>query len=97
MRTSRSTAIRARSPYLHNGSVPTLADLLERPVDRPTVWWRGNEELDLARVGYQSRVEAPDLFRYDTAASGNSNAGHDYGTTLPPAEKAALVEYMKTL
>lgn len=87
----------ARSPYLHNGAVPTLADLLEPAEARPAVWWRGHEGLDLDRVGYQSRVPGPDLFRYDTSAPGNSNAGHDYGTALPAAEKAALVEYMKTL
>ena len=77
--------------------MPTLADLLEPAEARPAVWWRGNEELDLERVGYQSRVPGPDLFRYDTSAPGNSNAGHDYGTALSAAEKAALVEYMKTL
>jgi hypothetical protein len=39
------------------------------------------------------------FFRYDVSLPGNSNAGHEgwsYGTTLAPADKDALVEYMKT-
>lgn len=91
----------ARSPYLHNGSVPTLRDLMEPSSRRPAVWYRGSDELDLARVGYRSDANAPgDLFLYDTGRPGNSNAGHEgrrYGTHLPPRAKDAIVEYMKTL
>jgi hypothetical protein len=90
----------ARSPYLHNGSVPTLRDLLEPAGRRPAVWYRGDEQFDLARVGYRSDTEGPGLFRYDTHVAGNGNGGHDgraYGTRLPDADKDALVEYMKTL
>jgi cytochrome c553 len=90
----------ARSPYLHDGSVPTLRDLLEPASKRPKVWYRGNEEFDLKRVGYRSDASQPGLFRYDTSVPGNSNEGHDgkaYGTDLPDADKDALVEYMKTL
>jgi hypothetical protein len=88
-----------RGPYLHNGSVPTLADLLNPPVERPARFWRGYDVLDAARVGFVSsgaeaeRVGTP----YDTAAPGNSNAGHTYGTALPAEEKRALLEYLKTL
>ena len=90
----------ARSPYLHNGSVPTLRDLLEPASERPQVWWRGSDELDLERVGYVSDPAAPHAFRYDTTVPGNGNEGHEgraYGTDLSDAEKDALVEYMKTL
>ncbi len=86
----------ARSPYLHNGSVPTLRDLLEPAEMRPKVWWRGHLEIDPLRVGYRSD-EAEGLFRYDTALPGNGNGGHSYGTELSAPEKDALVEYMKTL
>ena len=34
---------------------------------------------------------------FDTARAGNSNAGHEYGTTLSADDKTALIEYMKTL
>ncbi|MDK1483228.1 cytochrome c, partial [Sinorhizobium sp. 6-117] len=75
----------ARSPYLHNGSVPTLRDLLEPSSRRPPVWYRGSDELDLRRVGYRTDAAAPDgsLFRYDTSRPGNANTGHEgprYGT-----------------
>ena len=41
--------------------------------------------------------DCPRLFPFDTAERGNGNAGHPYGTALPAAEKAALIEYLKTL
>jgi mono/diheme cytochrome c family protein len=88
----------ARSPYLHNGSVPTLRDLLEPAGARPAQWLRGSDELDLERVGYRSDAAAPGrLTPYDTTRPGNSNSGHEYGVTLRDDQKAALVEYMKTL
>ncbi len=87
-----------RAPYLHNGSVPTLRDLLQPAAKRPKVFWRGNDLYDPKHVGFVS-TEAPGLFRFDTAIPGNGNAGHEgaaYGTTLSDADKWALVEYMKT-
>jgi mono/diheme cytochrome c family protein len=99
----------ARSPYLHNGSVPTLRDLLEPSACqagkrcRPPQWYRGSDILDLDRVGYQSDgsgYNLKDLFLYDTSIPGNSNRGHEgkmYGTDLSPGDKDALVQYMKTL
>lgn len=96
----------ARSPYLHNGSVPTLRALLERSEDRPKIYCRGNDELDVVHVGYRAAVadkgRAPvcsgSEFVYDTRILGNSNAGHEgaaYGTQLEPRQKDAIVEYMK--
>jgi hypothetical protein len=90
----------ARSPYLHNGSVPTLRDLLEPAYRRPGLWYRGSDAFDPVRVGYVSDAGAKRAFRYDTGVPGNGNAGHEgraYGTALPNADKDALVEYMKTL
>lgn len=88
----------ARSPYLHNGSVPTLRDLLEPAANRPAAWYRGSDEIDPVRVGYRSDQAAPGrLFLFDTTRPGNGNAGHDYGTTLTAAQKDAIVEYMKKL
>jgi hypothetical protein len=89
----------ARAPYLHNGSVPTLRALLEPPERRPAVFYRGYDVYDRTNVGFVSDVAAENgraYTRYDTAVPGNSNAGHEYGTTLTDAEKRAIVEYMKT-
>jgi hypothetical protein len=88
-----------RGPYLHNGSVPTLADLLEEPAKRPKLFYRGYDVLDPEKVGFVSQgAEAERIgFRYDTSVIGNSNGGHLWGTTLSTDDKRALVEYLKTL
>ncbi len=92
----------ARSPYLHNGSVPTLRALLDPPAERPATFYRGNDVFDWDRVGYDQSLptQAPGaVFLFDTRLPGNSNSGHAgpaYGTDLPAASKDAIVEYMKT-
>ena len=87
------------APYLHNGSVPSLTDLLEPPDQRPARFYRGYDVYDPGRVGFVSESAdaraAGDLF--ETNQPGNANSGHLYGTTLPPEQKAALIEYLKTL
>jgi hypothetical protein len=90
-----------RAPYLHNGSVPTVEDLLEPAAKRPRVFWRGYDVVDRHRLGFvaQGAAARRDGFRYDIRVEGNSNQGHEgpkYGTTLPDADKRALVEYLKT-
>jgi mono/diheme cytochrome c family protein len=86
-----------RAPYLHNGSVPTLRDLLEPADRRPKVFYRGYDVFDGANVGFVSDgPEAQAFSRYDTGLPGNSNSGHDYGTTLQEEDKRAIVEYLKT-
>jgi hypothetical protein len=89
----------ARAPYLHNGSVPTLRDLLNAPAERPAAFYRGYDVFDQARVGFVSTVaEAGSrrFTRYDTSVAGNGNMGHEYGISLPGADKDAIVEYLKT-
>jgi hypothetical protein len=89
-----------RSPYLHNGSVPTLRDLLEAPDNRPQVFYRGYDVFDQENVGFISTVvqeKGTPYFKFDTTVLGNSNRGHLYGTNLSSEDKAALVEYLKTL
>ncbi len=91
-----------RAPYLHNGSVPTLRDLLEPSTQRPATFYRGDDVFDPIGVGFESNIPARDgnkFFFYDTNVIGNGNKGHEgkaYGTQLAPAEKDALVEYLKT-
>ncbi|MGK7877490.1 MAG: c-type cytochrome [Xenococcaceae cyanobacterium] len=89
-----------RAPYLHNGSVPTLRDLLETPENRPKTFYRGYDVFDQEKVGFVSDVAQEgdkEYFKFDTTLPGNSNSGHLYGTDLSPEEKDALVEYMKKL
>jgi hypothetical protein len=92
------TGIWATSPYLHNGSVPTLFDLLLPPDRRPKTFYAGTEQFDPVRVGFVTTHQADNPFLFDVTAPGNSNGGHDYGASrLSDAERTALTEYMKTL
>jgi len=92
-----------RAPYLHNGSVPSLRDLLKPASERPAAFYRGNDLYDPKNVGFVS-TEREDssgraFFFYDTKVEGNGNQGHEghkYGTDLPPDEKESLLEYLKT-
>ncbi|OCQ98834.1 hypothetical protein BCD64_22555 [Nostoc sp. MBR 210] len=88
-----------RAPYLHNGSVPSLQDLLAKPEDRPKTFYRGYDVYDSQRVGFISEGEEAKRvgFKYDTTVAANSNQGHIYGTDLPSDDKKALIEYLKTL
>src|SRR5690606_29049068 len=87
-----------RAPYLHNGSVPTLADLLAPPSERPDSIWTGYTVYDFDRVGFVT--DGPEARRegwlLDTRRPGNGNGGHLYGTDLGPEAKRALLEYLKT-
>jgi len=85
----------ATAPYLHNGSVPTLYDLLLPPSSRPEKFVLGRREFDPKKVGYVSEGDQP--FVVDTSVTGNGNGGHEYGITLSDADRWALVEHLKTL
>lgn len=95
----------ATAPYLHNGSVPNLYALLSPVSERPEKFYTGHLEFDPANVGYETGKQAG-LFLFDTAKTGNSNAGHEFndqpgkgviGPLLSDEERKALVEYLKTL
>jgi len=91
-----------RGPYLHNGSVPNLRELLEPSSGRTKIFYRGNDVFDPRNVGFVSDLPSQDgreFFRFDTARPGNGNQGHEgqaYGTKLPQDEKQALIEFLKT-
>jgi hypothetical protein len=90
----------ATAPYLHNGSVPTLAELLKPAAERVSTFRLG-PAYDRDNVGLAAEQT---MFNYTLQTtdcsdrnSGNSRCGHEYGTQLSPAEKRALLEYLKTL
>lgn len=71
----------ATGPYLHNGSVPTLHDLLLPQSERPKSFCVGDRQFDPVRVGLKSASQescAAGLFRFDTSELGNSNRGHSF-------------------
>ncbi len=97
-----------RAPYLHNGSVLTLAELINLQ-PRRAVFLRGRNAYDLELVGLLSPRNNDDpktttrlYYRFDTAIPGNSNGGHDYpwpyrAVGWNEADLVALLEYLKTL
>lgn len=70
-----------RAPYLHNGSVPSMRDLLRPPADRPSVFYRGFTVYDPDDMGFVSRPDQisegskPNLFCYATDANGLAQCG----------------------
>ncbi len=96
----------ATPPFLHNGSVPTLFQLLSPVSERQSQFWVGNFEFNPKQVGFES-AEFPGGFLFDTSITGNSNRGHEFragcrqggviGRALQPHERWALVEYLKVL
>ncbi len=88
-----------RGPYLHNGSVPSVRDLLMPAARRPAVFYRGYDLIDHVNVGFIS--SGPEAERvgslHDTTQRGNGNYGHEYGVELPSEQKQDLLEYLKTL
>ncbi len=83
----------ARAPYLHNGSVRTMQELLTLPADRAKSQHRGSKIYDPDQMGFTD--EGP--YVLDATAPQNANTGHDYGTGLTAEQKRELIEYLKTL
>jgi mono/diheme cytochrome c family protein len=91
----------ATAPYLHNGSVPNLWELLTPPAQRKPFFMVGSKTYDAVNVGYVTD-ESPYkdgklVVGGADVQPGNSNVGHDYGTTLSDDEKWQLIEYLKQL
>jgi cytochrome c5 len=98
----------ATAPYLHNGSVPTIAALLDS-ASRPAYWTRtfDSNDYDHAALGWNHTAlpagqdAEPDAQAkkkiYDTTKIGYSNSGHVFGDPLAPDDRAAVIEYLKTL
>jgi hypothetical protein len=66
-----------RAPYLHNGSVPTLRDLLEPWENRPKAFYRGYDVIDRKKLGFISEVAtdgSAQFFRYETQCTGDPSA-----------------------
>lgn len=103
----------ATPPFLHNGSVPTLDDLLLPPGERPTQFATGAVLFDPVRVGLAgpSGQGPVSLFEVqDTdgrVIPGNWNGGHDFraskacydpvNTAQCKDDRAALILYLKGL
>jgi hypothetical protein len=89
----------AVAPYLHNGSVPNLWELMKLAKDRKSSFMVGSRIFDPKNVGFATD-ESPfktGAFMADPAnANGNGNGGHEFGAGLTDDERWAIIEYMKT-
>ena len=84
----------ATAPYLHNGSVPNLNELLKPAAQRRKTFHLGSQEFDPVHVGFK---EDPNGILFDTSLTGNANSGHEYGADLTDQERRELLEYLKSL
>jgi RoxA-like, cytochrome c-like/Cytochrome c len=101
----------ATAPFLHNGSVPTIYDLLSPVAERPKTFRVGSREYDPVKAG----LKQPDsgFWVFDTSLDGNHNTGHEFNTgykawkegdppahgligpLLTPDERLAIIEHLK--
>ncbi|HKI34080.1 MAG TPA: hypothetical protein VKA46_19665 [Gemmataceae bacterium] len=100
----------ATAPYFHNGSAPTVHDVLTSKA-RPKVFTRSyrteEEDYDKEKLGWKVKVldgpadpKLPGIERrkmYDTTQPGRSNGGHTFGDKLTEEDRMAVIEYLKTL
>jgi hypothetical protein len=96
----------ATPPFLHNGSVRTIYQLLSPQDQRERSFWSGTREYDPVNLGYRN-LDVPGAVRYDTRGPGNANIGHEFrqgcqkngviGRYLEPDERLAIMEYLKVM
>jgi Cytochrome c len=100
----------ATAPYLHNGSAPTLYQVLKSDA-RPKLFTRsyktGMDDYDPVKVGWKyteltippdEKMHPHELRKiYDTSKPGRSNGGHTFGDELTDEQRMAIIEYLKTL
>ena len=97
----------ALAPYLHNGSIPNLFQLLSPPENRENMFYVGHSEYDPKQVGFVSQKVDETDFKFVTTIPGNFNSGHEFrdgprtngviGPALSDQERWDLIEYLKTL
>ena len=74
----------ATPPFLHNGSVPNLHEMLLPPEQRSVKFFVGRRDFDPVKVGYATEPDADgegDGFWLDTTSAGNHNTGHAFSAT----------------
>ena len=98
----------ATAPYLHNGSIPNLEQLLDSS-SRMTLWQRNFESsaYDFDKVGWPVENRTAEEYDalsteekysiYNTSMTGYSNQGHVFGDHLSEQERIAIMEYVKSL
>lgn len=95
----------ATAPFLHNGSVPSIFDLLSPVAERPKEFYLGSLDYDVKNMGYNTD-KGKGLFLLKTNKTGNSNTGHEFSDTkgkgvigrkLSVEERYQIIEYLKDI
>jgi hypothetical protein len=94
----------ATAPFLHNGSVPTLHDLLKPAAERPQRFLTGQRDYDPVRLGYEqdpSRFTPPGGAPptvFEVSLPGNANTGHEWEfyPSLTDEQRFQIIEFLKT-
>lgn len=97
----------ATGPFLHNGSVRTMYELLSPVEERAKWFWIGSREFDPVHLGFSNEA-VEGAFKYDTTLKGNSNRGHEFreapagtngviGPSLTREDRLNIIEYLKVL
>jgi hypothetical protein len=95
----------ATPPFLHNGSVPSVYEMLLPEERRSRQFWVGSREYDPVHLGYRTE-QTPGAFLFDTRRRGNANSGHQFrddggvgviGRGFSDDERFAIIEYLKVL
>ena len=96
----------ATPPFLHNGSVRTIYQMISPREERETQFWSGTREYDPKDLGFRS-LEVPGAVLFRTNVVGNDNVGHEFrdgcqkngviGPFLEPEQRQQIVEYLKVM
>lgn len=101
----------ATAPYLHNGAVRNLYQLLSPVAERDKRFFLGSKQFDPVYVGLVNE-KLRGGFEMNTDLSGNRNSGHEFrdtqadegvwvkgviGPFLTHQDRMALIEYLKSL
>jgi hypothetical protein len=96
----------ATPPFLHNGSVRTVYQMISPREERESWFWSGTKEYDPVDLGYRN-LAVPGAVKYDTRVTGNDNTGHEFrpgcqsngviGPYLKPEERRQIIEYLKVM
>jgi hypothetical protein len=95
----------ATPPFMHNGSVPNLYEMLVPAAERTKKFCLGRD-FDPVKVGVDTSCKSG-TYMIDTTLIGSSNAGHSFengplgdgviGPLLTEEERWAIVEYLKSI
>ena len=77
----------ATPPFLHNGSVPNVYELLSPVAERSKRFMVGTREFDPVKVGYVTTPAISSGFEFDATLPGNSDAGHEFRKGYVPFDE----------